>query len=49
VSIQAEGYDIARLSDGVRYVDNDSNLDSTALPVPSETGVDVMLEEPPTD
>lgn len=33
--VQQDGYDIARLSDGVEYYDNDINLDSTSLPVPS--------------
>jgi hypothetical protein len=32
--VGVDGYDIARLSDGVRYHDNESNLDSSELPVP---------------
>jgi hypothetical protein len=33
--VQVEGYDFNRLTRGVRYVDNDANLQSTRLPVPS--------------
>jgi hypothetical protein len=33
--VQIEGYDLARLMDQVIYRDNDSNLDSTMLPVPA--------------
>jgi hypothetical protein len=36
--IQTPGFDVARISDGVLYIDNDRNLDMSALPVP----------EPPT-
>ena len=32
--VQADGFDVARLSDGVVYRDNDTNLDATTLPVP---------------
>jgi hypothetical protein len=32
--IQSDGYDVTRLSNGVRYHDNGTNLDATALPVP---------------
>ncbi len=32
--VQVDGYDLGRLMDGVRYHDNDTNLDSTSLPVP---------------
>ncbi len=35
VCLQVEGFDVARLMADVRYTDNGSNLDSTALPVPS--------------
>jgi len=33
--VQEPGYDVARLSDNVRYVMNESNLDSTVLPSPA--------------
>jgi hypothetical protein len=33
-NVQDDGFDIERLMDGVAYVDNDRNLDSTFLPVP---------------
>ena len=33
-NIQVDGFDIARISDGVTYVDNGTNLDSERLPVP---------------
>jgi len=33
--VQVPGYDLARLSDDVLYVDNGTNLDSTELPVPA--------------
>jgi hypothetical protein len=33
--VQADGYDISRLSDGVAFVDNETNFDSTSLPVPA--------------
>ncbi len=36
--IQADGYDIDRLTNNVRYVDNATNLDTTTLPVPSVIG-----------
>ena len=32
--VQVEGYDIARLTGGVRYRDNRTQLDTTELPVP---------------
>jgi len=32
--VQTDGFDVARLSEEVRYVDNETNLDSTSLPVP---------------
>ena len=32
--VQDAGYDLSRLSDRVRYADNDTNLDSTTLPIP---------------
>jgi hypothetical protein len=32
--VQVDGYDLSRLRDGVTYVDNTNNLDSTSLPVP---------------
>jgi hypothetical protein len=35
--IQVDGYDVARLSDDVIYVDNGVNLDATTLPVPEPT------------
>lgn len=34
VNVQVEGYDLARLTAGVTFVDNGVNLDSQALPVP---------------
>jgi hypothetical protein len=37
--IQVEGYDVDRLSQDVRYVDNDSNLETTMLPVPDVLGM----------
>jgi len=33
--VQADGYDSSRLSDDVAYVDNETNFDSTSLPVPA--------------
>ena len=33
--IDAEGYDLDRLTDGVRYRDNELNLQSTSLPLPA--------------
>ena len=33
-NVQVDGYDPARLSDRVRYVENGRNLDATSLPVP---------------
>lgn len=33
--VQVDGYDLDRLSTDVVYVDNDTNLDSTMLPVPT--------------
>jgi hypothetical protein len=33
-NVQVDGYDVSRLSDTVRFYDNERNLDSTALPVP---------------
>lgn len=33
-NIQTQGYDVARLSDNVRFVDNGANLDTQALTVP---------------
>jgi hypothetical protein len=38
-NVQTEGFDIARLMDGVAYVDNERNLDMDELPVP-ELGVE---------
>jgi hypothetical protein len=32
--VQAEGYRIERLTDGVAYVDNERNLDATSFPIP---------------
>jgi hypothetical protein len=32
--VQSEGYDLARLSNDVRYRDNGTNLDTTTLPTP---------------
>jgi len=32
--VQVDGYDISRLTNEVRYVDNERSLDSTSLPVP---------------
>jgi hypothetical protein len=32
--VQIDGYDVGRLSNAVRYEDNDTNLESTSLPVP---------------
>ena len=33
--VQSDGYDLDRLTDGVLYLDNEVNLDSTSLPVPA--------------
>ncbi len=35
VNLQVEGYDLARLTDDVRYVDNALTFDAESLPVPS--------------
>jgi len=32
--VQVDGYDVSRLTDGVAYRDNGTNLDSTTLPTP---------------
>jgi hypothetical protein len=32
--VQIDGYDLGRLNDDVVYIDNDSNLEATSLPVP---------------
>jgi hypothetical protein len=32
--VQVDAYDIERLADGVRFLDNGTNLDTTSLPVP---------------
>ncbi len=44
-NVQVPGFDVGRISDGVVYQDNQSNLDSDTLPVPSPaTGVpDAMM------
>lgn len=34
-NVQTEGFDLARLMDGVVYLGNDRDLDATSLPVPS--------------
>jgi hypothetical protein len=34
--VQVEGYDLERLRREVEYLDNDTNLDITTLPVPDE-------------
>ena len=39
--VNAEGYDLDRISGTVRYRDNAANLDTTALPVP-DPGVDLV-------
>jgi hypothetical protein len=31
--VQVDGYDLTRLSDEVEFRDNESNLDTTSLPV----------------
>ncbi len=33
--VQVDGYDVTRLDNGVEYVDNGANLDTTRLPVPT--------------
>ncbi len=38
-SVDVDGYDFDRLSDGVRYEDNGTNLDSSSLPVPSRGAI----------
>lgn len=38
VNVQTPGIDPADLSDGVIYIDNDQNLDSSELPVPAASG-----------
>lgn len=35
-NVQVPDYDLSRLSDDVRYVDNDRNYDGAALPVPDD-------------
>ncbi len=42
--VQLEGFDVARLSDRVRYIDNERNLDATTLPIPQPFGGDTRLE-----
>ena len=42
--VQAAGYDVARLTDDVRYIENGTNLDSVELPVPDPT-VPAVVEE----
>jgi hypothetical protein len=49
VSIQTTGYDVRRLTEGVRYDNNGSNLDTAELPVPSEVSSIVPTDEPPED
>ena len=34
VNVQTEDFDLSQLQDGVRYVDNGINLDSSQMPVP---------------
>ncbi|RLB44841.1 MAG: hypothetical protein DRJ42_31135, partial [Deltaproteobacteria bacterium] len=46
VCLQADGFDIGRLMDGVSYSDNGANLDSTSLPVPAASS---PLESPAMD
>ncbi len=41
--VQSDGYDLARLTDDVRYVENTLNLDTTVLPVP-DLGLGVIGE-----
>ncbi len=48
-NVQDPTFDISRLQDDVTYVDNDSNLDATSLPVPQppmDVEIDDMPEEP---
>ncbi len=35
-NVQTEGFDVGRITESVRY-DNDLNLDSSSLPVPTIT------------
>jgi len=35
--VQVDGYDLARLLDGVAYIDNGTSLQTTMLPVPDVT------------
>jgi hypothetical protein len=37
--VEVDGYDLGRLNDNVTYVENESNLNSTSLPVPATTTV----------
>ncbi|RLB53431.1 MAG: hypothetical protein DRJ42_12060 [Deltaproteobacteria bacterium] len=36
--LQSDAQDVGDLQQGVRYVDNDSNLEATTLPVPAPLG-----------
>ena len=45
-SLQVPGYDLDRLSAGVAYQDNGTNLDATSLPVPEATAPSVVPEMP---
>lgn len=42
--VQAEGYDLSRLSATVAFVDNGSNLQTTDLPVPGELDLGARLQ-----
>ncbi len=35
IAVAVDGYDLSRLSDGVTFVDNETNLDARSLPVPA--------------
>ncbi len=41
--VQVDGYDLDRLTDGVHYGGNDTNLDITSLPVPESAPVSESL------
>ena len=41
-SVQDEGFDFGRLSDGVIYLENESNLDARAVPTPVVEAMDLI-------
>jgi len=45
-NVQVPGYDIARLQNDVEYIDNETNLDATSLPVPAPPGLSELPDMP---